>query len=99
MERRECRAAEAMRPSSRPEFSTSSRRPSALMTLDVASALADVLDEVEVFVAADLLDTDEHGWCPGSPVDTMANPRESSAAAGFLAGEAPYLAPQFCRGR
>ena len=32
--------------------------------LDVASALADVLDEVEVFVAADLLDTDEHGWCP-----------------------------------
>ena len=66
-------------------------------SLDVASALADVLDEVEVFVA-DLFDTDEHGWCPGSPVDTMANPRESSAAAGFLAGEAPHLAPQFCRG-
>ena len=29
--------------------------------LDVATALADVLDEVEVLVAADLLDTDEHG--------------------------------------
>jgi hypothetical protein len=32
--------------------------------LDVASALADVLDEVEVFVTADLLDTNEHGCCP-----------------------------------
>jgi hypothetical protein len=67
--------------------------------LDVTSALADVLDEVEVFVAADLLDTDEHGWCPGSPMDTMANPRESSVAAGFLAGKTLHLAPQFCRGR
>jgi hypothetical protein len=66
--------------------------------LDVAATFADVRDEVEVLVAADLLDTDEHGWCPGSPMDTMANPRESSAAAGFMAGEAPYLAPQFCRG-
>jgi hypothetical protein len=54
--------------------------------LDVAATFADVLDEVEVLVAADLLDTDEHGWCPGSPMDTMANPRESSAAAGFMAG-------------
>jgi hypothetical protein len=32
--------------------------------LDVATALADVLDEVEVLVAADLLDTNEHGCCP-----------------------------------
>jgi hypothetical protein len=30
----------------------------------MAAALADVLDEVEVFVAADLLDTNEHGCCP-----------------------------------
>jgi hypothetical protein len=29
--------------------------------LNVAATLAGVLDEVEVFVAADLLDTDEHG--------------------------------------
>jgi hypothetical protein len=33
--------------------------------LDMAAALADVLDEVEIPVAADLLDTNEHGWCPG----------------------------------
>jgi hypothetical protein len=32
--------------------------------LDMATALADVLDEVEVLVAADLLDTNEHGCCP-----------------------------------
>ena len=32
--------------------------------LDMASTLTDVLDEVEILVAADLLDTDEHGWCP-----------------------------------
>jgi hypothetical protein len=32
--------------------------------LDVAATLADVLDEVEVLVAADLLDTNEHGCCP-----------------------------------
>jgi len=29
--------------------------------LDVATALAGVFDEVEVLVAADLLDADEHG--------------------------------------
>jgi hypothetical protein len=29
--------------------------------LDVATALAGVLDEVEVFVSRDLLDADEHG--------------------------------------
>jgi hypothetical protein len=29
--------------------------------LNVAAILVDVLGEVEVFVAADLLDTDEHG--------------------------------------
>jgi hypothetical protein len=33
--------------------------------LDMAAALADVLDEVETLLAADLLDTDEPGWCPG----------------------------------
>jgi len=65
--------------------------------LNMATALADVLDEVEVLVAADLLDTDEHGWCPGSPMDTMANPRESSPLAGFFDGGTLYLAPQFCR--
>jgi hypothetical protein len=32
--------------------------------LDVAAALANVLDEVEIFVATDLLDTNEHGCCP-----------------------------------
>ena len=35
--------------------------------LDVAAALAAVLDEVETFVATDLLDTDEHGCCLGLP--------------------------------
>jgi hypothetical protein len=30
----------------------------------MAAVLADVLDEVEILVAADLLDTNEHGWCP-----------------------------------
>ena len=54
-------------------------------TLDMASTLANVLDEVEVLVAADLLDTDEHGWCPGSGRDTIANPIESSPSAGFFA--------------
>jgi hypothetical protein len=49
--------------------------------LDMASALADVLDEVEVLVAADLLDTDEHGRCLGSQQATTANLRESSALA------------------
>ena len=43
--------------------------------LDMASTLTDVLDEVEILVAADLLDTDEHGWCPGSPVATTEVPR------------------------
>ena len=32
--------------------------------LDVAATLADVFDQVEIFVAADLLDTNEHGCCP-----------------------------------
>jgi hypothetical protein len=53
--------------------------------LDMASALANVLDEGKVLLAADLLDTDEHGWCPGSGRDTMANPIESSPLAGFFA--------------
>jgi hypothetical protein len=56
--------------------------------LDVA-ALVDVLDEVEVFVAADLLDTDEHRRCPASYRGTMANPRKSRAAMNirFLEGD------------
>lgn len=32
--------------------------------LDVASALAGILHEVEVFVGPDLLDADEHGAAP-----------------------------------
>src|ERR1700674_699148 len=32
--------------------------------LDVAATLADVFDQVEIFVAADLLDTNEHCCCP-----------------------------------
>jgi hypothetical protein len=31
----------------------------------MATVLADVLDEVEILVTTDLLDTDEHGGCPG----------------------------------
>jgi hypothetical protein len=66
--------------------------------LDMAAALTDVLDEVEVFVSADLLDTDERGWCPGLREGTMANPGESSATAGFSARKDRDLAPKFCRG-
>ena len=32
--------------------------------LDIAAALAGVLDEVEVFVGSDLLDADKHGAAP-----------------------------------
>jgi hypothetical protein len=45
--------------------------------LDMAATLADVLDEVEIFVAADLLDADEQGWYPGWHGDTIANPIKS----------------------
>ncbi len=65
MERREWRAAEAIRPSSRSEFSISIAPAERLDdALDVAAALAGVLHEVEVFVWSDLLDADEHGAEP-----------------------------------
>ena len=35
-----------------------------MLTLDMAAALAGVLDEVEVFVGSDLLDADKHGAAP-----------------------------------
>src|SRR6266581_111319 len=38
--------------------------------LDMAAALARVLDEVEILVATDLLDADEHGVSPGLPQKT-----------------------------
>jgi hypothetical protein len=46
--------------------------------LNMAAALADVLDEVEIFVVADLLDANEHGCCPSLQSDTMPNPMRSS---------------------
>jgi hypothetical protein len=61
--------------------------------LDMAAALADVLDEVEILVAADLLDTDEHGWCPGLDSDTIRNPVKSSVLARLMAKEIHDLAP------
>ena len=48
----------------RPEVSTSAPAERLDDALDVAAALADVLDKVKILVAADLLDTDEHGCCP-----------------------------------
>jgi hypothetical protein len=41
--------------------------------LDVAAALASVLDEVEVFVGSDLLDADEHGPIPDCSQATTSN--------------------------
>ncbi len=55
--------------------------------LNMAAALADVLDEVEIFVVADLLDANEHGWCPSLQSDTMPNPMRSSSKASLLASE------------
>jgi hypothetical protein len=51
----------------------------------MATALADIFDEVEILVAADLLDTDEHGWCPGLQSDTMPNPGRSRYKAKVMA--------------
>jgi len=65
--------------------------------LDVAAALADVLDEVEILVAADLLDTNEHGWCPDWGTDTMANLVRSRILGHCPVTESRGLAPQFCR--
>jgi hypothetical protein len=45
--------------------------------LDMAATLAGVLDEVEILVAANLLDTDEDGWCPGLGSATIWNPTKS----------------------
>ena len=46
--------------------------------LDVAAALAGVLDEVEVFVWPDLLDADEHGVEPDCGQATTSNRKPSS---------------------
>jgi hypothetical protein len=46
--------------------------------LDVPPALAGVLDEVEVFVATDLLDADERGPAPWCRQDTTVNRGRSS---------------------
>ena len=59
--------------------------------LNMAAALADVLDEVEIFVVADLLDANEHGCCPSLQSDTMPNPMRSSSKASLLASEDPVL--------
>lgn len=45
--------------------------------LDVATTLAGVLHEVEVFIRPDFLDTDEHGAEPDCGQDTTANRIES----------------------
>jgi hypothetical protein len=66
--------------------------------VDVVAALTGVLDKVELLLAADLLDADEHGWCPCWDGDTIPNPAESRVLAGFDAKKAGHLAPQFHRG-
>jgi hypothetical protein len=65
--------------------------------LDMATALADVLDEVEILLAADLLDTNEHGGCPDGHTNTMTNPVRSRPLATFPIKKSEHLAPQFCR--
>jgi hypothetical protein len=65
--------------------------------LDMAATLANVLDEVEIFVAADLLDANEHGWCPGLKSDTIPNPARSTSKASLPAKRIPCFAPQFRR--
>jgi hypothetical protein len=61
MERRECRAADATRASSVPEASTSIATSERFDdALHVSAALAGVLNQVQVFVFANLLDPDEH---------------------------------------
>ena len=58
-------AADATSASSKPDASTSLRRPSALThALHMPTTLAGVLDQIEVFVVADLLDADEHPAAP-----------------------------------
>ncbi len=57
-------------------------------------------DEIEAMMAAQMAAVhmttmtfarDEHGWCPGSRRDTIANPYKSSASASSLAGKALHL--------
>jgi hypothetical protein len=62
---------------------------------DVTAALAGVLDEVEVFIRPDFLDTDEHGAEPDCGQDTMANRIESRLYAGIYRIVQAHLAPQF----
>jgi hypothetical protein len=66
--------------------------------LHMAATFAGVLDEVEILVSADLLDADEHGWCPDPAQDTTANRRASSNSARRLRNGSGVFAPQFwCR--
>jgi hypothetical protein len=51
--------------------------------LDVAAALAGVLDEVEVLVGSDLLDADGHGAEPACAQDTTAARPGSGISAAF----------------
>lgn len=51
--------------------------------LDVAAALAGVLHQVEVLIAVDLLDPDEHGAAPCSRKDTTVLPHFSNQDAAF----------------
>jgi hypothetical protein len=45
----------------------------------MASALASILDEIQILVATDLLDANEHGAASWSPIqDTTHNPSTSS---------------------
>jgi hypothetical protein len=61
----------------------------------MAAALTDVLDEIEILVAADLLDADEHDWCPGLQGDTMSNPCTSRSQASVTAQETTILHHNF----
>jgi hypothetical protein len=74
MERREWRAAEAIKAVQHVGvldlIASTERLDDAL---DMATALASVLDEVEVFVGSDLLDADEHGPIPDCYQATTSN--------------------------
>jgi hypothetical protein len=61
--------------------------------LDMPAALAGVLDQVEILVAADSLDADEHGCCLGCDRDTMPNPAMLSSGQHLPAKDRCRLAP------
>src|ERR1700754_2901441 len=65
--------------------------------LDVATALARILDEVEVFIGSDLLDADEHGPIPDCSQATTSNRRTSRYFADYQRKDQGVLAPQIDR--